>query len=91
MTQAALTRIDDRWLWADRGSCRDQPELFYNDEDDHRRVRRDKEDAAKDICERCPVIVQCRRYAIVAGELYGVWGGLTEMERHQLAGRARTG
>lgn len=91
MTRAALTRIDDRWLWANLGSCQGQSELFFNDQDDPRRVRRDKEDAAKSICERCPVIVQCRRYVIKARELYGVWGGLTEMERHQLAGRDRTG
>ena len=29
--------------------------------------------------------------AIEAEELYGVWGGMTESERHKLAGRHRTG
>lgn len=91
MTRAALTGLDDRWSWADYGSCQGQPEVFYNEEDDRKGDRRDKERAAKGICEHCPVIVQCRLYAIEARELYGVWGGLTEMERHQLAGRLRTG
>ena len=91
MIRAALTGTDDRWLWADRGSCQGRPEMFYNEEDDLKGIRRDKERCAKQICDQCPVIVQCRHYAMQARELYGVWGGLTEMERHTLAGRLRTG
>ena len=77
--------------WTDRGSCVGQPDVFYNDEHDAKGRRRSNEDLAKDICRGCPVMMQCRRYAIGAKELYGVWGGLTEMERHHLAGRLRTG
>ena len=36
---------------------------------------------AKAVCETCPVIRQCRQYAIDAAEPYGIWGGLTPLER----------
>lgn len=65
--------------------------LFYNDDDDPKGVRREKEQRAKHICAQCPVLIDCRRHAMNAPELYGVWGGLSEMERHNLAGRLRTG
>ncbi|MBM4504330.1 hypothetical protein GS582_10965 [Rhodococcus hoagii] len=39
------------------------------------------EQAAKKICERCPVLVECRTYALEHEERHGVWGGLTESER----------
>ena len=91
LTHIIATALDDRWAWADRGNCQGQAELFYNDEQDLKGVRRRKERAAKVLCEHCPVIVECRQYAMNARELYGVWGGLTEMERHKLAGRLRSG
>lgn len=78
-------------MWADRGSCQEQPELFYNEEEDAKGIRRDKERLAKQICQQCPVILDCRRHAAASRELYGVWGGLSEMERHSLEGRLRTG
>lgn len=91
MIRPHVTGVDDRWAWADRGSCQGQPELFYNEDDDSKGARRRKEQLAKKICERCPVLIDCRRHAMAARELYGVWGGLSEMERHTLAGRLRTG
>lgn len=88
---ATSLAVDPLRQWADRGSCVDRPEVFYNDEHDSKGHRRQKEKLATDMCDRCPVLAQCRRYAIEARELYGVWGGLTEMQRHTLAGRQRTG
>ena len=85
------TRIDEQWAWADRGECQDVPDLFYNAEGEPKGLRRRKESAAKELCERCPVLAECRTHAMVNRELYGVWGGLTEGERHRLAGRLRTG
>ncbi|WP_283112289.1 WhiB family transcriptional regulator [Streptomyces halobius] len=38
--------------------------------------------AAKDICQNCPVLEECRRDTL--GEDYGVWGGLDERERRRL-------
>lgn len=39
---------------------------------------------------RCPVRAQCAAHALAVREPYGVWGGLTEDEREELMGRART-
>ena len=41
---------------------------------------------AKRICEQCPVLAVCRRYALENGEKFGVWGGLSESERRRLRG-----
>ena len=91
MRRTETTRIDDPWAWADHGMCRDVPDLFYNGEDEPKGLRRRKEAAAKKLCGRCHVLDECRTHAMDNRELYGVWGGLTESERHQLAGRRRTG
>lgn len=85
------TRLDDLWTWADRGRCRDVPDLFYNAEDEPKSVRRRKEAAAKKLCEQCPVLAECAAHAQANRELYGVWGGMSEAERHRQAGRLRTG
>jgi len=36
------------------------------------------------LCDGCPVIDQCRWYALEAGEDDGVWGGLCETDRSML-------
>lgn len=89
--QTDITRIDERWAWADQGMCRDVPDLFYNSEDEPKSLRRRKEAAAKKLCGQCPVLAECAAHAEENRELYGVWGGMTEAERHRQAGRVRTG
>lgn len=42
------------------------------------------------MCARCPVALECHRYALAVREPYGVWGGLTEEERRVLLSRRRT-
>lgn len=86
-----LTPTSEFWGWRDDGACVGDGDLFYSAEDEPKGVRRRKEDAAKAICAQCAVLEVCRRFAIEAEELYGVWGGMTESERHKLAGRHRTG
>ncbi|WP_424556268.1 WhiB family transcriptional regulator [Streptacidiphilus pinicola] len=43
-----------------------------------------REDAAKRVCAGCPVLDECRTYALEAREPYGVWGGMSEDERAAL-------
>lgn len=62
------------------------PELFFPTAE-RGSVLVEQEAAAKAVCRRCPVLVQCRRWA-VAQLPYGIAGGLTEDERRGL--RART-
>jgi WhiB family redox-sensing transcriptional regulator len=66
--------------WATRGACRaSDPELFFplTQSAEH-------EARAKAVCERCPVLKECRAYAIQEGEPEGIWGGLTVKERRSL-------
>jgi WhiB family transcriptional regulator, redox-sensing transcriptional regulator len=39
---------------------------------------------AKAICAGCPVRRQCLAFALRTRQDHGVWGGLTEQERHSL-------
>jgi len=42
---------------------------------------------AKAVCAACQVRGDCLRYALRAGPLHGVWGGMTEDERRLLRQR----
>ena len=65
--------------------CRDaDPEIFFHPEGERGGTRRRRDEAAKAICARCPVIEQCREHALAVQEPYGVWGGLSEDERAQI-------
>jgi WhiB family redox-sensing transcriptional regulator len=54
-------------------------ETFYPASGDLATVRR-----ALMICDRCPLRMPCRRYALDHRERYGIWGGLTEETRETL-------
>ncbi|MFF4417512.1 WhiB family transcriptional regulator [Streptosporangium sp. NPDC001559] len=41
-------------------------------------------DAAKAVCSGCPILADCRTYALEAAEPDGIWGGLTPAERAEL-------
>jgi hypothetical protein len=38
---------------------------------------------AKAVCRRCPVMIQCRTWALTTGQAAGVWGGMSEDERRR--------
>jgi WhiB family redox-sensing transcriptional regulator len=44
---------------------------------------------AINVCERCPVLAECREWSIVHAEKWGIWGGLTPGQRK--AARKRRG
>lgn len=37
--------------------------------------------AAKAVCQGCPVIAECREWALSVREAHGVWGGMSEDDR----------
>lgn len=70
--------------WMEDANCldRDSSEFFHPD-GERGNSRRRRIVAAKEICSRCVVIEQCRKYSIDNNEPYGVWGGLSEDERRE--------
>jgi len=58
------------------------PEAFFPDKGGSTRP-------AKSVCRDCPVLAECRDYALARGDLHGVWGGLSERERRRVRRQAR--
>lgn len=76
--------VADLWDWQYDGLCRaTDPEEFFHPEGERGAARRRREDRAKQVCARCPVLEQCREHALATKEAYGVWGGLSEEERER--------
>jgi WhiB family redox-sensing transcriptional regulator len=66
--------------WRFRAACREvDPELFFPP--GPAGPGQAQLVAAKAVCARCPVLLQCRTWAFVERERTGVWGGLSEDER----------
>jgi WhiB family redox-sensing transcriptional regulator len=75
----------DQWEWQFDGSCRrEDPDVFFHPEGERGPSRRNRDAAAKAVCQSCPVLQQCREHALRVREPYGVWGGMTEHEREAL-------
>ncbi len=69
--------------WRTNAACRGlDPEIFYpvSDED---------AEAAKEVCNRCPVQGPCLEHALGLREKEGVWGGCTERERRRIIRQRR--
>lgn len=64
--------------WADDALCRQtDPEAFFPEKGGSTRQ-------AKRICYSCYAIADCREWALARREPHGVWGGLSERDRHRL-------
>lgn len=75
-------REDQAGPWhADAVCRRDEAGLFFAPSKEPTAARLAREEAAKRLCARCPVMVECREHALLQPEPYGVWGGLTAAER----------
>ncbi|MFE7422004.1 WhiB family transcriptional regulator [Rhodococcus sp. NPDC057529] len=80
----------DSGEWRVRAACRGADLSVFFSPDGERRHARDRREArARQICEVCPVLVQCRDHALAVGEPYGVWGGTTEADRRKRPPRLR--
>ena len=77
--------------WQHLAACKGpQSELFFAPGHQERKEDRlVREAAAKAICRRCPVIAECREYALLVREPHGIWGGLNEQERRRILNRER--
>ncbi|MDY5584264.1 MAG: WhiB family transcriptional regulator [Arcanobacterium sp.] len=82
----------DFWNWQVQGACNSlDPEYFFHPEGERGGPRRRRIERAKRICQTCPVLEQCREYALSHHEPYGVWGGLSEEERSLILAQRRRG
>ena len=74
---AILLRTRD---WRDAAVCQyTDPELFFPGEEDSEAAWVQSCQARR-VCLGCPVRRECLSYALRAGEQWGTWGGLTELE-----------
>lgn len=59
--------------------CQRYPDVFFPEEWEGKQAEATK--IAKEICERCPIKIECLAYAIKANEQEGIWGGQTPYGR----------
>lgn len=64
--------------WTEHAACKGKGDLFFISRggNSSTQVR-----AAKAICAECPVLDQCREYALNDASLEGVWAGMNDRER----------
>ena len=80
--------MDDVWEWQRLGSCRGMDSaVFFHPDGERNPSRSRRTDRAKQVCRSCPVLQQCRRFALESREPFGVWGGLGESERRAILER----
>lgn len=78
------------WEWQERAACAEgDARLFFHPTGERGEMFTERERAAKRVCAQCPVLAECRNYALATRESYGVWGGLGENERAALLRRRR--
>ena len=58
--------------------CAQQPDLWFSE--DRHSIKR-----AKAICGGCPVRLECLKVALDGNEAFGIFGGLTPVERARLS------
>ncbi len=91
--------VDNLAEWWSLAACQSvNPDLFFPMSATN--PARAEMSAAKAVCARCPVQTECLQYALAAGQVQGIWGGMSEEERRLLrqrrakararAGRQRT-
>ncbi|MGW2692403.1 WhiB family transcriptional regulator [Streptomyces sp. NPDC001296] len=73
--------------WRALGACRGHknPELWYAGGNSVQAQADTRE--ARAICAGCPVLQECRRWALDSREAWGVWGGMTERQRQAVLRR----
>ena len=68
--------------WQDQALCaQTDPEAFFPEKGGSTRP-------AKRVCRECPVAQSCLDYALETGQMFGIWGGMTERERRRLMRQA---
>ena len=76
----------DRLDWHRDAACRGElAAAFYPPlKAESKSERLSRERTAKSVCGSCSVRLACLEHAIDHDERYGIWGGLTDVERRHL-------
>lgn len=69
--------------WVKQGACRKDPDAMFPGS------LAAEIEYAKAICHSCPVIEQCKQWALETRQGLGVWGGLSEGDRQSIRRRSR--
>jgi WhiB family redox-sensing transcriptional regulator len=81
MDERRAERLADSGWWR-LAACRSaDPDLFFPVSGAG--PAREQAAAAKAVCAGCPVCRECLTYAVITHQQHGIWGGLTEDERHR--------
>ena len=72
--------------WRSQAACQGRMgNAFYPPPSSERRsIKVAREKRAKQVCATCMVRTTCLEQALESGERYGIWGGLTDLERKHL-------
>ena len=78
-----MAALGNQFVWQDQAACRGPlgAVFFPPTTFERKREKLAREAKAKAICKTCPVMADCRTYALEIREPHGVWGGLSENER----------
>jgi len=76
-----MTLLDDQ-PWRAEAACRDYPTDLFFATTGHASIAAARD--ARAVCRRCPVREECLAYAMSDPDIYGIWGGLTRLQRVKL-------
>lgn len=93
---ATIRRWERTPAWFAEAACRGRTSLFVPSVEDERKVSLEveRQRQAVAICQNCPVLDQCRQWAIessVSPVSVGVLGGLTAQQRQRVRREHRLG
>ena len=77
-TMGIIAKPDLDTTWKDSSNCLGvDPDLFFPERGASTRE-------AKEVCRGCVVQQDCLEYALLNGEKFGIWGGMSERERRRI-------
>lgn len=77
--------------WREEAACLQCSAILFfgGDDSEPQAERRGREEEAKKVCACCAVREECLQFALSTRESYGIWGGLTEVERRSILRKQR--
>lgn len=67
--------------WSEYAACTGSDLPFTADRVRSQRINKANDNKAKEVCQHCPVRLNCLTHALNFPETQGVWGGLSAEER----------